>query len=319
MYVCNPLILTVKLRIAGFLRKSPSVGKSSWPYTMYIWCREMWYVQDRTPRSYVGMAFASSPQDEWVVGEDTAWPSSGERLSLHTLQTHPPLPRNGEGSSNVLCSSWHKTCHTISLMLKFSQWIENWTFFHKLWVNQLFHESSFSCSVVMCGLSLQLSEYSTYTVRMTLLTMLPRSALLSSLLAFLLVTLPFLSHLLAPPLSQPPSRLQLWTTRLQLSLLSAWTLNSDQSHSLLVFSTNHVAWYVLQVYTLDVRNSSAVRQAVYNIISRKNTQPFIPHEFTQQVRNDTFTTHLALFCVRRDLGMRPQIKYEYNTWMFTWV
>jgi len=58
----------------------------------------------------------------------------------------------------------------------------------------------------------------------------------------------------------------------------------------------HIAWYVLQVYTLDVRNSSAVRQAVYNIISRKNTQPFIPHEFTQQVKNDTFTTHLALFC-----------------------
>ena len=37
---------------------------------------------------------------------------------------------------------------------------------------------------------------------------------------------------------------------------------------------------------MDVRNSSAVRQAVYSIISRKNTQPFIPHEFTQQVKND---------------------------------
>ena len=28
--------------------------------------------------------------------------------------------------------------------------------------SQIFHESSFSCSVVMCGLSLQLSEYSAY-------------------------------------------------------------------------------------------------------------------------------------------------------------
>ena len=37
---------------------------------------------------------------------------------------------------------------------------------------------------------------------------------------------------------------------------------------------------------MDVHNSSAVRQAVYNIISRKSTQPFIPREFTQQVRND---------------------------------
>ena len=53
----------------------------------------------------------------------------------------------------------------------------------------------------------------------------------------------------------------------------------------------------LQVYTLDVRNSSAVRQAVYNIISRKNTQSFIPHEFTEQVRNDRDIDHNLLSLV----------------------
>jgi len=41
---------------------------------------------------------------------------------------------------------------------------------------------------------------------------------------------------------------------------------------------------LLQVYTVDVSNSSAVRQAVYSILSRKNMQPFIPYEFTQQVQ-----------------------------------
>ena len=84
----------------------------------------MCYVQDRTPHCYVSMPFPSSPQDEWVR-EDTAWPSSREGLPLHTLQTHPPLPRIGEG---VTCSV----------------------------------ASSFSGSVVMCDLSLQLSEYGAY-------------------------------------------------------------------------------------------------------------------------------------------------------------
>ena len=117
----------------------------------------MCYVQDRTPHCYVSMAFPSSPQDEWVVGEDTAWPSSREGLSLHTkrILLFPGLVREWHA-----LSSWHKTSHTISLMLKFSQWIENWTFFHKL--HKYFMSQVFSCSVVMCGLSLQLSEYGAY-------------------------------------------------------------------------------------------------------------------------------------------------------------
>ena len=138
--------------------------------------------------------------------------------------------------------------------------------------SQIFHESSFSYSVVMCGLSLQLSEYGAYDFANNASK----------------VSITFLPPCLPPCHPLPPfSSSHSSSFSASFSTATVDHTNSDQSHSLLVFSTNHVAWYVLQVYTLDVCNSSAVRQAVYSIISRKNTQPFIPHKFTG---NDTFTT-----------------------------
>ena len=40
----------------------------------------------------------------------------------------------------------------------------------------------------------------------------------------------------------------------------------------------------LQVYTVDIANHTAVKEAVYKILRRKETAEFIPHEFTQRVR-----------------------------------
>ena len=82
----------------------------------------MCYVQDRRPHSYVSMAFPSSPQDEWVVGEDTAWPSSREGFSLHTLQMHLSSSSQDLWRSDMLCCTWHtlqlRTQNIYHIMLK---------------------------------------------------------------------------------------------------------------------------------------------------------------------------------------------------------
>lgn len=42
--------------------------------------------------------------------------------------------------------------------------------------------------------------------------------------------------------------------------------------------------WIFQVYTVDVTNHTAVKEAVYKVLRRKGTGQFIPHEFTQRVR-----------------------------------
>ncbi len=42
---------------------------------------------------------------------------------------------------------------------------------------------------------------------------------------------------------------------------------------------------IVQVYTVDATNQSAVREALYEIMAYRDHTPFVPHEFTQQVRS----------------------------------
>ena len=45
-----------------------------------------------------------------------------------------------------------------------------------------------------------------------------------------------------------------------------------------------ITWPYMQVYTVDIGNQTAVREVVYKVLAQKKFEPFIPHEFTQQVR-----------------------------------
>ena len=40
----------------------------------------------------------------------------------------------------------------------------------------------------------------------------------------------------------------------------------------------------VQVYTVDIDNHTAVREAVYKVLQKKEVEQFIPYEFTQRVR-----------------------------------
>ena len=56
---------------------------------------------------------------------------------------------------------------------------------------------------------------------------------------------------------------------------------------------------------MDIANSSAVRAAVYKMITRKNPQPFIPHEFTQRGMLERVGTYLMHqnFCDGKNLAL----------------
>ncbi len=44
----------------------------------------------------------------------------------------------------------------------------------------------------------------------------------------------------------------------------------------------------MQVYTVNIDNHTAVKEAIYKIIRGKNLENFIPHEFTQRVRRVSY-------------------------------
>ena len=61
-----------------------------------------------------------------------------------------------------------------------------------------------------------------------------------------------------------------------------------------------------QVYTLDTHNGSAVRQAVYKIMTNHTHSSFVPREFTQlgmMERVGTYIQHQN-FCDGEDLALR---------------
>ena len=59
-----------------------------------------------------------------------------------------------------------------------------------------------------------------------------------------------------------------------------------------------------QVYTVDISNASAVREAVYKVMTNRSLSPFIPFEFTQQGMMERVGMYIVHqnFCDGEDLA-----------------